>query len=93
MKENRQYNNQRWLLNIGLGNSVVASRVVAIVTPSSAPMKRLKDDARERGKLIDATQGRKTRALIITDSDHVILSAIQAETIAHRFMIMDSPPE
>ena len=90
MKENRQYNNQRWLLNIGLGNSVVASRVVAIVTPSSAPMKRLKDDARERGKLIDATQGRKTRALIITDSDHVILSAIQAETIAHRFMNMDS---
>ncbi len=92
MKENQQQqNNQRWLLNIGLGNSVVASRIVAIVTPSSAPMKRLKDDARERGKLIDATQGRKTRALIITDSDHVILSAIQAETIAHRFMIMDSP--
>ena len=90
MKENRQYNNQRWLLNIGLGNTVIASRVVAIVTPSSAPMKRLKDDARERGKLIDATQGRKTRALIITDSDHVILSAIQAETIAHRFMNMDS---
>ena len=73
------------LLNIGLGNSVVAARVVAILTPSSAPMKRLKDDARERNKLIDATQGRKTRALIITDSDHVILSAIQAETIAHRF--------
>jgi regulator of extracellular matrix RemA (YlzA/DUF370 family) len=93
MKENRQYNNQRWLLNIGLGNSVVASRVVAIVTPSSAPMKRLKDDARERGKLIDSTQGRKTRALIITDSDHVILSAIQAETIAHRFMNTDSSPE
>jgi len=93
MKENRQYNNQRWLLNIGLGNSVVASRVVAIVTPSSAPMKRLKDDARERGKLIDSTQGRKTRALIITDSDHVILSAIQAETIAHRFMNMESVAE
>lgn len=93
MKENRQYSKQRWLLNIGLGNSVVASRVVAIVTPFSAPMKRLKDDARERGKLIDATQGRKARALIITDSDHVILSAIQAETIAHRFMNMDSSPE
>ena len=93
MKENRQYSNQRLLLNIGLGNSVVASRVVAIVTPSSAPMKRLKDDARERGKLIDSTQGRKTRALIITDSDHVILSAIQADTIAHRFMNMDSSIE
>lgn len=93
MKENRQYNNQGLLLNIGLGNSVVASRVVAIVTPSSAPMKRLKDDARERGKLIDSTQGRKTRSLIITDSDHVILSAIQADTIAHRFMNMDSAPE
>ena len=93
MKENRQYANQRWLLNIGLGNSVVASRVVAIVTPSSAPMKRLKDDARERGKLIDATQGRKTRAFIITDSDHVILSAIQAETIAHRLENAEMPAE
>lgn len=93
MKENRQNYNQRWLLNIGLGNSVVASRVIAIVTPSSAPIKRLKDDARERGKLIDATQGRKTRALIITDSDHVILSAIQAETIAHRLMNRESSAE
>lgn len=75
------------LLNIGLGNHVVAARVVAIVSPASAPMKRLKDEARERGKLIDATQGRKTRALIITDSDHVILSAIQAETIASRLAL------
>jgi regulator of extracellular matrix RemA (YlzA/DUF370 family) len=56
-------------------------------------MKRLKDDARERGKLIDATQGRKTRALIITDSDHVILSAIQAETIAHRLVNTEMPAE
>ena len=93
MKEYRQNYHQRWLLNIGLGNSVVASRVVAIVTPSSAPIKRLKDDARERGKLVDATQGRKTRALIVTDSDHVILSAIQAETIAHRLMNMDASLE
>ncbi|MBW1645629.1 MAG: DUF370 domain-containing protein [Deltaproteobacteria bacterium] len=75
------------LLNIGLGNHVVAARVVAIVSPASAPMKRLKDEARDRGKLIDATQGRKTRALIITDSDHVILSAIQAETIASRLAL------
>lgn len=64
---------------------MVASRVVAIVTPLSAPMKRLKDDAKSRGKLVDATLGRKTRALIIMDSDHVIMSAIQAETIAQRF--------
>ena len=73
------------LLNLGFGNTVVASRVIAIVATSSAPMKRLKDEAREGGKLIDATQGRKTRSVIITDSDHIILSALQAETIAQRF--------
>ncbi len=73
------------LLNIGFGNTVVASRVVAIVTPSSAPMKRLIEGSREDGKLVDATQGRKTRSIIITDSDHLILSALQAETIAQRF--------
>lgn len=74
------------LINIGFGNVVSASRVVAIITPDSSPMKRFKDEAKERGKLIDATQGRKTRAIIITDSDHVILSAIQAETITQRFL-------
>ena len=74
------------LLNIGFGNTVIASRIVAIVTPSSAPMKRLKEDAREGKRLIDATQGRRTRSIIITDSNHVILSAIQAETISHRFV-------
>lgn len=73
------------LINIGFGNSVSSRRVVAIVTPDSSPMKRLKDEAKERGKLIDATQGRKTRSIIITDSDHVILSAIQAETVTQRF--------
>jgi len=73
------------LLNIGFGNTVVASRVVAIATAGSSPMKRLKEEAKEGGKLIDATQGRKTRSIIITDSDHIILSAIQAETIAQRF--------
>jgi len=72
------------LLNIGFGNVVRADRVVAIVTPSSAPMKRLREEARIAGKLVDATQGRRTRAIVITDSDHVILSAIQAETVAHR---------
>lgn len=73
------------LLNIGFGNTVVASRVVAIVTAGSSPMKRLKEEAKESSKLIDATQGRKTRSIIIADSDHIILSAIQAETIAQRF--------
>ncbi|MCK5685379.1 DUF370 domain-containing protein [bacterium] len=72
------------LLNIGFGNVVVSERVVAIVSPDSAPMKRLKEEAREMGKLIDATYGRKTRAIIVTDSDHVILSAVQPETVANR---------
>jgi regulator of extracellular matrix RemA (YlzA/DUF370 family) len=74
------------LLNIGFGNTVVTSRIVAIVTPGSAPMKRLKEEAKEQKRLIDATQGRRTRAVIITDSNHVILSAIQAETISQRFV-------
>jgi len=74
------------LLNIGFGNVVVSSRVVAIVTPSSAPMKRLKEGAREVGMLVDATQGRRTRSIIITDSNHVILSAVQAETVTQRFI-------
>ncbi len=78
------------LLNLGFGNTVVAARVIAIVATSSAPMKRLKDEAREGGKLIDATQGRKTRSIVITDSDHIILSALQAETIAQRFEGNDS---
>ena len=73
------------LINIGFGNMVSASRLVAIVSPESAPIKRIIQDARERGTLIDATYGRRTRAVIITDSDHVILSAIQPETVAHRF--------
>lgn len=72
------------LLNVGFGNVVVAGRVIAIVSPSSAPIKRLKDSAKREGKLVDATQGRKTRAIIVTDSDHVILSGVQAETMAQR---------
>ena len=72
------------LLNIGYGNLVIASRVVAIVSPASAPMKRLREEAGNRGKLVDATQGRRTRSIIVTDSDHVILSAINPETIASR---------
>jgi len=73
------------LVNIGFGNSVVSNRVVAIISPNAAPIKRLRDEAREERRLIDATQGRKTRSVIITDSNHVILSAIQSETIAQRF--------
>lgn len=72
------------LLNIGYNNSVVCSRIVAIVSPSSSPMRRLREDARQEGRLIDATQGRKTRSIIITDSNHCILSAVQPETVAQR---------
>ena len=72
------------LVNIGFGNMVAASRLVAIVSPESAPIKRIIQDARDRGSLIDATYGRRTRAVIITDSDHVILSAVQPETVANR---------
>jgi regulator of extracellular matrix RemA (YlzA/DUF370 family) len=74
------------LINIGFGNVVSVTRVIAIVTPGSSPMKRLREEAGERGKLIDATQGRKTRSIIVTDSDHVILSALQVETITQRVM-------
>ena len=73
------------LINIGFGNMVSASRLVAIVSPESAPIKRIMQDAKEQGTLIDATYGRRTRAVIITDSDHVILSALQPETVANRF--------
>ena len=79
---------EKTLLNIGFGNTVVADRVVAIVAPNSAPMKRLKDDARDENHLIDATQGRRTRSIIIMDSNHIVLSAIQAETISQRYEIV-----
>ena len=72
------------LINIGFGNMVSASRLVAIVSPESAPIKRIVQDAKERGSLIDATYGRRTRAVIIMDSDHVVLSAVQPETVANR---------
>jgi extracellular matrix regulatory protein A len=75
------------LINIGFGNIVAAGRVIAIVSPESAPIKRIITDARDSKQLIDATYGRRTRAVIITDSGHVILSAIQPETVANRFMV------
>jgi regulator of extracellular matrix RemA (YlzA/DUF370 family) len=74
------------LVNIGFGNVVSASRVVAIVTPGSAPMKRLREEAGRQGRLVDATEGRRTRSIIVTDSNHIILSALQAETITQRFV-------
>lgn len=76
---------EQTLLNIGFGSTVVADRVVAIVSPNSAPMKRLKDEAKDDKRLIDATHGRRTRSIIIMDSNHVILSAIQSETISQRY--------
>ncbi|MGI6669110.1 MAG: extracellular matrix/biofilm regulator RemA [Acetivibrionales bacterium] len=78
------------LINIGFGNIVSANRLVAIVSPESAPIKRIIQEARDRGMLIDATYGRRTRAVIITDSDHVILSSVQPETVANRLNAKDS---
>lgn len=72
------------LINIGFGNIVSANRLVAIVSPESAPIKRIIQEARDRGRLIDATYGRRTRAVIVMDSGHLILSAVQPETVAHR---------
>ena len=72
------------LINIGFGNMVAAGRLVAIVGPESAPIKRIIQDAKDRGTLIDATYGRRTRAVLVMDSDHVILSAVQPETVANR---------
>ena len=72
------------LINIGFGNMVSASRLIAIVSPESAPIKRMVQEARDRGVLVDATYGRRTRAVLITDSDHINLSALQPETVAGR---------
>ena len=72
------------LVNIGFGNTVAADKIVAIVGPDSAPIKRMVQDAKDNGTAIDATFGRKTRAVLIMDSDHIVLSAVQAETVADR---------
>lgn len=72
------------LINIGFGNVIAAGRIVAVVGPDSAPIKRLVQEARDRGTLIDATQGRRTRAVIVTDSGHLVLAAVQPETVAQR---------
>lgn len=81
------------LVNIGFGNIVAANRIVAIVSPESAPIKRIIQEAREKGILIDATYGRRTRAVIVVDSGHVILSAVQPETVANRLTSKDTSSE
>ncbi len=81
------------LINIGFGNIVSAGRIVAIVSPESAPIKRVVQEARDRSMLIDATYGRRTRAVIVTDSDHIILSAVQPETVAYRLESKDNSKE
>ena len=84
-------------INVGFGNMVSAGRIVAVASPDSAPIKRLVQDAREDGRVIDVSCGRRTRSVVITDSDHVILSAIQAETITNRIVtdevVADEDPE
>lgn len=81
------------LINIGFGNIVSANRIVAIVSPESAPIKRIIQEARDRSMLIDATYGRRTRSVIVTDCDHIILSAVQPETVAHRLTKDDKDVE
>lgn len=81
------------LINIGFGNIVSANRIVAIIGPESAPVKRIIQEAREERRLIDATYGRRTRAVIITDSGHVVLSAVQPETVVHRLNAKEDSTE
>lgn len=81
------------LINIGFGNMVSAGRLIAIVSPESAPIKRMVQEARDRGVLIDATYGRRTRAVLIMDSDHIVLSALQPETVAGRLGSKELGPE
>ncbi|MFO8112398.1 MAG: DUF370 domain-containing protein [Desulfosalsimonadaceae bacterium] len=76
------------LLNVGFGSSIVAEEVIAILAPNSAPMRRLKDEAKDEQRLIDATHGRRTRSIIITKTNHIILSSIQSETLSQRFMML-----
>jgi len=81
------------MLNVGYGNVVAAPRVVSVVSPQSAPMKRLREQAEKRGKLIDATQGRRTRSILILDTDHIVLSAVNPETILTRLASGEDTPE
>ena len=81
------------LINIGFGNIISANRIVAIVSPESAPIKRIIQEARDNERLIDATYGRRTRSVVVMDSDHVVLSSVQPETITHRILVGDDPRE
>ena len=81
------------LVNIGFGNMVSAGRLIAIVSPESAPIKRMVQEARDRGVLVDATYGRRTRAVLIMDNDHLVLSALQPETVANRISGQDTSVE
>ena len=81
------------LINIGFGNVVAANRIIAIISPESAPIKRIIQEARDRGLLIDATYGCRTRAVVVTDSGHILLSAVQPETVANRLMATDVEEE
>ena len=81
------------LINIVFGNVVAANRIIAIISPESAPIKRIIQEARDKGLLIDATYGRRTRAVVVTDSGHIILSAVQPETVANRLMATDVEEE
>jgi len=81
------------MINVGFGNTVVASRILAIVNPHTSPMKKLKDEAKSNNRLIDVTEGRRTRSIIILDSNHVILSSVQRETLTQRYtpVSLDAP--
>lgn len=79
------------MINVGFGNMIAVDRIVSIVTPLSSPIKRLKDEAREANRLVDATHGRKTRSVIVLDSKHVVLSAIQVDTLCQRIEHLKSP--
>ena len=81
------------LINIGFGNVVSANRIIAIISPESAPIKRIIQEARDKGMLIDATYGRRTRSVVVTDSGHILLSAVQPETVANRLTMNDAEDE
>ena len=81
------------LINIGFGNMVASNRIVSVVSPDAAPIKRMISDAREQGRLVDGTCGRRTRAVIVTDSRHIVLSAVQPETISHRLDPREAPTD
>lgn len=81
------------LINIGFGNIVVANRIISIVSPESSPIKRIIQEARDKGLCIDATYGRRTRAVVVTDSGHIILSSVQPETVANRMLVTDEEEE